>query len=162
MNKLILLLVLIIFCNTFLKNISYKEGLEKEENECCIKKPKSEPTLHYMRKHSHKQNPKIMKYWNNINNLLEKWLEKTKKPVYKEPDEAPYKLIKEENAKIDEHLARIKDNEMKQIIESSPKKKRAYPIDLDVVLNDEITKPLENFTGHRAFWGFGPKVKVII
>ena len=85
----------------------------------------------------HKPNPKMVTGLNNVHNYIQEWFEKVKPLPTKEQEEPDYKLIKEENAKLNEILARIKAQEMKKKMKVK-KKKKAFPIDLDVVLNDEI------------------------
>jgi len=103
---------------------------------CCTKDKPPLPELGLMRPHKHKQNPKMLTALNNVNNYLQEWYEKIKPLPTKEQEEPDYKLIKEENAKLNEILARIKADEMKK--KFKVKKRKAFPIDLDVVLNDEI------------------------
>ena len=104
---------------------------------CCTKDKPPLPALGLMRPHKHKPNPKMISSLNNVNNYLQEWYEKVKPLPTKEQEEPDYKLIKEENAKLNEILARIKAQEMKKKMKVK-KKKKAFPIDLDVVLNDEI------------------------
>jgi len=104
---------------------------------CCTKNKPPIPELQLMRPHKHKMNPKVNIALNSINNTLQEWYEKMKPLPKKEAEEPDYKWMKEENAKLDEILARIKDSEMKKKAKVK-KKKKAFPIDLDVVLNDEL------------------------
>ena len=141
--------------------------------QCCEKIVKPKTKFDPMRPHSHKMNPKVGLLFDDINSLMGQWFEKMKPAVPKEII-ADDTFIEEENTKIDAILAKMKDDEIKKVMKKKPKKK-GFPVDIDVVLDDNkdlkafqnnIFKAnnLENLKEtfisrrHRALaWGFGPK-----
>jgi hypothetical protein len=107
---------------------------------CCKKKPPSLAKTPFMRPHGHELNPKINSGLNDINQLLEQWYTKIKPKPPRKKIEPDWKSLSAEKKKIDALLAGIKDKEIRDKLKKKPPKK-AFPVDIDVTLNDDIDVP---------------------